>query len=54
MPGGTTWTSWPLVIVGTPRRVDQVLTSLRIVGEANASMIATVWPAPVNPLSVSP
>src|SRR5919199_6748564 len=35
-------------MVGSPRFTDHWLTSCRMVGEAYASIIATVWPAPSN------
>jgi hypothetical protein len=48
MPGGTTCVNCDAFIVGSPRLTDHWFTSCTIVGDANASMIATVWPAPVS------
>jgi hypothetical protein len=52
VPGATSWVNWPALMVGSPRFVDHWLTSCRIVEEAYASMIATVWPAPFNVLGI--
>ena len=49
MPGATTCWNWAALSCGMPCWADYVLTSDTIVGEAYASMIATVWPEPSYP-----
>src|SRR5437870_6046637 len=53
VPGATTCENWLPENVGNPCRCEYVFASCRIVGDAYASMIATVWPepsgAPVSP-----
>src|SRR5215471_9420172 len=46
VPGAITCVNCELLIVGRPRLIDHWFASWRIVGDAYASMIATVWPAP--------
>src|SRR6266516_7456349 len=49
IPGGTTWVNCEPFIVGRPRLIDHWLASCRMVGDAYASMMATVCPAPSYP-----
>src|SRR3954470_3652628 len=46
VPGATTCENWLALNVGIWRAIEYVLASDRIVGDAYASMIATVWPEP--------
>src|SRR4051812_23506272 len=52
-PGGITWVKLALVSFGRPCRAEYSLTSRTIVGEAYASMIATVWPVPSFPAATA-
>src|SRR5262249_28742509 len=54
VPGATTCRNWPPFICGTPLRCEYVLTSSAIVGDAYASMIATVWLRPSLPFAIAP
>src|SRR3954467_3420095 len=54
VPGATTCVNCPGRRVGSPWRVEYSLTSLAMVGDAYASMTATVWPEPSKPEPVTP
>src|SRR5215475_9430255 len=53
VPGATTWLNWPPFMVGWPCFDAYVFASVAIVGDAYASMIATVWPLPLLPDAIA-
>jgi hypothetical protein len=53
VPGATTCVNWPDVHAGSPWLAKYCVVSATIVGDAYASMIATVCPRPSVPLAIA-
>ena len=53
VPGETTCVNWPAVHAGSPWFAKYVVVSVTMVGDAYASIIATVTPRPSVPLAIA-